>query len=112
MAGMKCRKCGSTETQRVTTRDPQWSVGAQRCQACGHQDHWLRFLDPPDLEAESLLDRTPSVLSYCLKCAKELDLPGKREELTVGGHLHSHCDRCGRVFAALEQAFNCRRNDG
>jgi hypothetical protein len=46
---------------------------------------------------------------YCLECAQRLGLPGAREELTVGGHLHTHCDGCGRVFAALEQAFNCRR---
>lgn len=98
----------------MTTRDPKWSVGAQRCLNCGHQDHWIRFLDPPDPGIEFTLEEgfSPYLEVYCLECAKELGFLGKREELTVGGHLHSHCDRCGRMFEALEQAFNCRRNDG
>lgn len=44
---MKCPKCLSADTKKVSVRDPAWKVGAQRCQQCAHQDNWGEFCDPP-----------------------------------------------------------------
>ena len=44
---MKCPKCGSTDTKKVSVLDPNWKPGAQRCNACQHQEHWLAFCSKP-----------------------------------------------------------------
>ena len=47
---MKCPKCQSTDTKKVSVNDPAWAVGHQRCNNCGHQCHWNQFYDPPLME--------------------------------------------------------------
>lgn len=44
---MKCLECKSTDTKKVSVRDPGWKIGAQRCNQCGHQDDWGEFCEPP-----------------------------------------------------------------
>lgn len=44
---MKCPKCKSTDTKKVSVSSPNWKIGAQQCQQCGHQDHWGEFCEPP-----------------------------------------------------------------
>lgn len=44
---MNCPQCGNNNTKRVTTRDPNWRVGAERCQDCNYQGHFLEFLQLP-----------------------------------------------------------------
>ena len=44
---MRCPKCQSKETKRVSVSDSAWSSGHQRCNDCGHQEHWGAFCDPP-----------------------------------------------------------------
>lgn len=44
---MICPKCKGTNTKRISTMDPNWMCGRQRCLDCGHQSHWLDFC--PDI---------------------------------------------------------------
>ena len=44
---MKCPHCQSKDTKKVPTRDPNWELGFQLCNSCGHQEHWMAFCDPP-----------------------------------------------------------------
>ena len=44
---MKCPKCESKNTKKVSVIDPKWHVGHQRCNECGFQDDWGLFCDPP-----------------------------------------------------------------
>lgn len=44
---MKCPKCKSTDTGKVSVRSENWKIGAQQCMQCGYQDHWGEFCEPP-----------------------------------------------------------------
>lgn len=44
---MKCPRCKSNNTKKVSVTDRKWKIGHQRCKDCGHQDVWEKFCDPP-----------------------------------------------------------------
>ena len=73
---MQCPQCKSENTKRVTSRDPKWSLGAQRCQACGHQDHWMKFIP--------------------LRTEKPADAPFTALDVKKPNPFHEHLDGCSR----------------
>ena len=42
---MKCPECGSSNVSKVSILDEKWQIGAERCQDCQHQAHWLAFCE-------------------------------------------------------------------
>jgi len=44
---MKCPKCKSTNTKKVSVIRKDWRMGHQQCLDCHHKDHWNHFCDPP-----------------------------------------------------------------
>lgn len=42
---MKCPKCGSTNTKKVSVMSKDWKIGRHICLDCQYMDHWLFFLD-------------------------------------------------------------------
>ena len=44
---MKCPKCFSGDTKKVSVMDKKWHIGHQRCNRCEYQDHWGLFCEPP-----------------------------------------------------------------
>jgi hypothetical protein len=47
MLCLKCPKCQSKNTKKVSVGDPAWYNGHQRCLDCSYQEHWGLFCDPP-----------------------------------------------------------------
>lgn len=47
LGNMKCPKCGSENTKKVSVIDDNWKMGVQRCNDCYYQGYWGEFCDPP-----------------------------------------------------------------
>jgi hypothetical protein len=41
---MKCPKCGSKNTKKISVVSEEWFVGGEKCKDCGHKDHWTKFI--------------------------------------------------------------------
>jgi len=44
---MKCPKCNSINTKKVSVMRSNWKLGAHICNDCNYQDHWGEFCEPP-----------------------------------------------------------------
>lgn len=41
---MKCPKCKSENTKKVSVIDPNWKCGDHRCNDCLYQANWTEFV--------------------------------------------------------------------
>jgi len=47
LGDMKCPKCESKDTKKVSVLDVNWKPGQQHCNSCWHTANWSEFMEPP-----------------------------------------------------------------
>ena len=77
---MKCPKCGSDKTSKVSVLAPEWKPGEHWCKACGYHNYWCNFCEDPKLARWAKPDET----------LEEYAIPD--EDLAPPGELQ--CRRC------------------
>jgi len=55
---MKCPKCGSDKTSKVSVLAPEWKPGEHWCKACGYHNYWCNFCEDPKLARWAKPDET------------------------------------------------------
>ena len=58
---MKCPKCGSLDTKKVSVIDHDWHIGHERCknELCKYQGDWLEFCD-----TSLTIDKNPHTIVF------------------------------------------------
>lgn len=115
---MKCPKCGSDKTSKVSVLDPKWKSGEHRCNSCGYHNYWCNFCEDPKLARWAKPDETleelttpnknktdegsgEQVISKPARCVCGEELPWHL--VSVSDHRYQHICSCNRCYAYVDK---------